>query len=261
MDKIVVITGASGGIGRELLKLYEAAGDTVISVSRTNPDNYGRYFFADVSDKESVKAAVSAIAREYGGIDVLINNSGVGISGALELLQDDKIEQVFSVDLLGTIFMTKYALPYMGRGARIINISSATAYFALPFRGLYCSAKAGVNMFGYSLRAELRPLGIDVTNVCPGDVKSNFTLNRIKNFETNGRYGGRIEKAAQGIDKNDGKRMPAAVMARKIFACVTRKKTKPDYLIGGKVVFLRFISRFMTRNAFLKLTDRFFGGH
>ena len=116
-------------------------------------------------------------------------------------------------------------------------------------------------MLSFSLRAELRPLGIDVTAVCPGDTKSNFTANRIKNFETNERYAGRIERAAGSIDQKDGKRMPAAVMAKKIFRRVTRKRTRPDYLIGGKVRLLRFASFFVTRNALLKFTDKFFGGH
>ena len=261
MNKLVVITGASSGIGKELLKLYIRAGDTAVNVSRTNPDGYEPYVYGDLTDRESIKAAVAEIARRYGKIDVLINNAGIGISGALELLPEDEIERVFAVNLTGTVYMTKYALPLMDRGARIVNISSAAAFFGLPFRGLYCSAKAGVNMLSYSLRAELRPLGIDVTSVCPGDTKSNFTANRLKNFETAERYGDRIKKAAEGIDLKDGKRMPAEIMARKIYKRITRKKTRPDYLIGGKMVFLRFASKFFTRNFFIKMTDKFFGGH
>ncbi|MDR3317840.1 MAG: SDR family NAD(P)-dependent oxidoreductase [Clostridiales bacterium] len=261
MDRIVVITGASGGIGAELLKLYRAAGDTAVCISRSNPDGYAPHYAADITDETAVRTVMEAIGARFGRIDVLINNAGIGISGALELLPVHKIRQVLDVNLFGTLIVTKLALPYIGRGGKIINISSATAFFALPFRGVYCTAKAGVNMFGYSLRAELLPLGIQVSSVCPGDTKSNFTANRIKNFETTGRYGDRIQNAASGIDEKDGKRMPAAVMAAKIFKRIDKNRLKPDYLIGKKVVFLKIISRFTTRSFMLKMTDKFFGGH
>ncbi len=257
MNKTVVISGASSGIGKELRKLFIGNGDTVVCLSRTNPENFGDFIKCDLTDKEDITSVCNIILEKYGNVDILINNSGVGLSGATELLPLDKVENVVSLDYLGTLYLTQGLLPLMKKGAKIVNISSACALFPLPYRSVYCSAKAAVNMMSFSMRMELKNSGISVVSVCPGDVKTGFTKNRIKNYETNERYGDRPLKAAEKIDSREDKRMRADKTAKKIYR-IARKKKKAMYIIGAKYKAFWFFKRILPTNLFIKIIGKIF---
>jgi short-subunit dehydrogenase len=260
-NRIVVITGASSGIGQACKQIFEEHGDTVVCLSRTNPDNFANFFPCDVANAKQVKDVFSAIKLKFGHIDVLINNAGHGLSGAVELTDDEDIKNIFDVNLLGVINCYKNALPQMSRGAKIINISSACALFPLPFRSLYCASKAGVQMLSLSLNMECKPLGISVLSVCPGDVKTNFTAHRVKIFETNERYGARISNAARSIDERQDKRMSVNKVACVVYKYSTKKHPKPYIIVGGKYKLLQFAMRFAPTRWLLFFTEKFFGGH
>lgn len=259
MKKIVVITGGTSGIGLELKKLYKKNGDTVITIS-TREEKDKRHYSCSVSNEESVKSTIDSIGKEYGKIDVLINNAGFGMSGITELLPSDKIHDLTEVNYYGTLYCIQSALKYMEKGSKIINISSAMALFPVPFRAIYGSIKSAVLTLSFALRMELKPLGIDVVAICPGDIKTNFTKNRIKEFETLEKYDGRLERATYKSDSREEKRMPADICAKKIYKKITKKKCKPFYIIGGKYKLLYFLTRITPKSLLLNMTERLYGG-
>lgn len=256
---IIVITGASSGLGKLLAEKYRKLGHKVVGLSR-HPECEDD-IKCDVSNLDETQYAFSLIKEKYGKIDMLFNNAGYGVSGATELISNDSAKQIFDVNFFGVLNCSKCALPLMGKGSRIINISSACALFALPFRSLYCASKASVNLLSMSMRMELIPAGIDITCICPGDTKTNFTKNREKHFVTNERYGSRIENATLRVDKNENKRMPAEKVVKKIIKIACKKKTKPMYIIGAKYKLLAFAMRFFPQSALNKMTYKIYGGN
>ena len=252
--KIIVITGASSGIGKRL-KDYFQRENTVISLSRTakSPD-----IECDLCDERAIDRAANRIIEKFGKVDILINNAGYGLYGAAELLTDEQIEKQFSANLTGAILLTKKLLPVMHSGSKIINVSSACALFPLPFRTMYCASKAGLSMFSNGLKMELAPYGIDVTAICPGDVKTTFTKNRVKNYATNDRYGERISVADGKISARENKRMPEDYAVGKIIKIVEKGKYKPMYIVGGKYKLLYFLYRVTPHSLFMSVTRKIF---
>jgi len=260
MNKIIVITGASSGIGLDLKNLFLENLDTVLTISRTPEENNPCHYACDISNEQKVCDAIDSIGKKYGKIDMLINNAGFGMSGITELIKTEDIKSLTEVNYYGTLYAIRASIKYMTKGSRIINISSAMALFPVPFRAIYGSIKSAVLQLSFALRMELSPLGIDVVAICPGDIKTNFTKNRVKNFETNERYGTRLETATQKSDSREEKRIPCIVCAKKIFKLANKRKSKPFYIIGGKYKFLYFLTRITPKSLLLKFTQKLYGG-
>lgn len=248
------MTGSSSGIGREMTALFRERGDTVIGLCRRpEADDIA----CDVTDEKQIEAAFAEIGRRYGKIDLLVNNAGLGISGATELLDPTKARYVFEVDYFGLYACCRHGLKYMGRGGRIVNISSACALFALPFRTVYCAAKAAVNMLSLGLGMELKRAGIRVITVCPGDVKTEFTQNRIKEVTVDDRYGDASERSARKIDSRQDKRMNVQKVARKIVRMAVKGK-KPLYIVGAKYKALYIAQKLLPQRWILGVTAKMF---
>ena len=260
MNKIVVITGGTSGIGKEMVQIYQSRGDTVVSLSRNVQEPSQTNIECDISNEQMVERAIEQIAITFGRIDILINNAGYGISGALELIPLQNAKQQFDVNMHGAFLINKYAIKFMPKGSTIIHVASACSLFALPFRGLYCASKAALNMYSDCLRMELKPLGIKVVSICPGDVKTNFTKNRVKIFETNKNYGERIANSAYNIDKNQEKRMSATMVAKKIVKIADKNNPKPMYIIGTKYKLFYFASKIFPKRTILFAIEKLFNG-
>lgn len=243
MDRIVVITGGTSGIGKELVSMFKAENDTVIVLANNNITDESFEYQCDVSDEARVKEIFGDIAKRFGRVDILLNNAGFGMSGISELIPLEKAKQIYDVDFFGVVNCTKYALPLMSKGSKIVNTGSAMAFFPVPYRAFYASVKSAVVTFTYAQRSEVKPLGIDMCTICPGDVKTNFTANRVKEFETNERYGDAIAKATKKVDSRENKRIPAHVCAKRMYKIINKKKFKPMYIIGRMHKFLYFIKR------------------
>lgn len=257
MNKIVVITGASSGIGEELKANYQKDGDTVINLSlNAQEDKYN--YNVDVCNRDRVFEVMQKIYNDFGKIDVFVNCAGYGVFGAVELLEEQKCKQIFDVNFYGTLWCCQAVLQYMQRGARIINISSASALYAVPFRTMYSASKAAVNMLTYGLRMELSGFGIDMTCICPGDIKTNFSKNRDITLDTNNKYGDRIQKSCEHIANSEHKRMDKHKAVKKIYKICTKKRIRPMYIISKKYNFLHFMSRFVSQNAVLNTTNKMF---
>lgn len=249
--KIVVITGASSGIGKGVKELFERDGDIVIGLSRS--DCGGQWRKCDVTDFDEVRRTIDSVGMQYGRIDLIVNNAGIGISGALELTRSEDYEKIMRTDVDGVFNVCRAAIKYIPRGGKIVNISSVCALFALPYRSLYCAAKAAVNMISFGLRMELKSSGISVVAVCPGEIKTGFTAARIKNFATSERYGETVEKAAAYIDSKEDKRMSCDKASKKIYK-IAKKKRGAMYIIGGKYRALNFLSKLLPTGAMLSAT-------
>lgn len=255
MDKIVLITGASSGIGESLKKRYQKTGDIVINLS-VDVEVQDKYNYkVDVSNREIVFETVDKVFATFGRIDVLINCAGYGVFGAIELLEEKKCKQIFDVNFFGTLWCCQAALNHMQKGARIVNISSAAAIFCLPFRSMYSASKVAVLNMSFGLRMELKKSGIDVVCICPGDIKTNFSKNRDITLDTNSKYGQQILKSSKKIADGEHKRMDKEYACEKIYIICTRKKTKAIYIIGKKYKFLNFAQRFISKNKLLKIIE------
>lgn len=260
MNKVVVITGGSSGIGKATCELFTKNGDIVYILARS-VETSGNNYKCDVSCEEDVKFAIEDIAKKHGKIDILVNNAGYGISGALELTSTEQMERIFDVNTKGIFLTCKYAIKYMEKGSSIINISSTCALFPVPFRSLYCASKSATNMLSLGYAMELKESKIKVCTICPGETKSEFTKNRVKNFATNERYGNRIANASYSIDKKDDKRMPAIKVAKVIFKMANKRKPKAMKIVSGKMKFLYFAYKLLPMSIWIKLTNKMFGGY
>lgn len=256
MNKLVVITGGSSGIGKALAEKFTLAGDRVVCCQRSGEgDNFVK---CDVTDTESVLAAARVIGERYGTPDIIINNAGIGITGATELIPMTNIRRAMDISYYGALAFTRAMLPLMKRGGRIIFISSVAGLFALPFRSVYCSVKSAELMLGESLRMELLGTGIDVITLCPGEIKTNFTANKLTDVATNERYGDRVAAALDKVNSREEKRMPIASVADKLYRICDRGR-KPMYIIGFKYKVFWLGKRILPTSLFLRLTNKFLG--
>jgi meso-butanediol dehydrogenase/(S,S)-butanediol dehydrogenase/diacetyl reductase len=179
MSKIIVITGAGVGLGRALARRFHRDGETVVLLGRTAAKveavaaELGERAMAvacDVASPDSVKAAFAAIARRHPRIDVLVNNAAVYEPFLIAEASDAQIMDAVSTNLAGPMLCARSAIPLMGRGSHIINVSSESVGFRFPFMVAYQSSKAGLERFSEGLFHELEPAGIRVTNVRAGQM-------------------------------------------------------------------------------------------
>jgi NAD(P)-dependent dehydrogenase (short-subunit alcohol dehydrogenase family) len=180
--RVVVITGASKGIGRELTILLAEAGAVVAPTVRTDADaadlaseaeSHGLTVYPqrlDVRDVASIAAAVSGVVAAHGGIDVLVNNAGLGFARAAFDVTEADWDEMMAVNLRGAFFMSQAVARSMaaaGRGGRIVNISSQGGLVGLPDAAVYCASKGGLNMMTMTLALEWAKDAITVNAVAP----------------------------------------------------------------------------------------------
>lgn len=183
MQKVILVTGASSGFGQQIATELAAKGHRVFGTSR-NPkgDSDGvRMLQLDVTDDASAKACVDALLKEAGRLDVLVNNAGSGLTGAIEHCSMDEIRWQMETNFFGAIRMVQLALAAMrtqGQG-RVITVGSLAGHAALPYQGFYSASKHALEAINEALRLELRGTGIDSTIICPGDFNTGFTDARV----------------------------------------------------------------------------------
>ena len=167
MDRVVIVTGGTSGIGRATVSLLREKDCKVYEFSRRAAESDPRHFSVDVTDGAAVAAAVEEVFRREGRIDVLINNAGFGISGAMEFTDPADAHRLMEVNLFGMDNAIRAVLPHMrdaGSG-RIVNISSVAGVFAIPFQAWYSISKAAVRSLTMALANEVAPYGVQVTSV------------------------------------------------------------------------------------------------
>jgi short-subunit dehydrogenase len=187
-DSRVIVTGASSGIGRAVSLELARAGAKLIAVARREDrlrklaDEIaaigGRVetVVGDVTDPQIRQRAIEAAQSHYGGLDLLINNAGIGALGLFEQADPQRARTVFEVNFFALIEMTRLALPLLKKGNRpmLVNISSIVGHRGIPYRSEYSASKFAVQGFSEAIRAELTRYGIDVLVVSPGTTETEF---------------------------------------------------------------------------------------
>lgn len=250
MNRNILLTGGTSGIGKGLKEYFERKGDKVFNLSLSSPD-----YPCDITNAEQLEKTFEKLQNIQ--FDILINCAGRGLSGTVELTSEEDVRAQFELNFFALLRVIKNALPLMKQKSKIINISSTCAIFPLPFRSYYCASKAAVNMITDGLRMELKKTGIQVAAICPGEVKTNFTKNRVKDFETNSRYGDSVKKSTEYVDSHEDKRMSVESAVKKMAKFIERKKLKPMTIIG-KQKYLYFISRLVPKSLFIKVIGKIF---
>lgn len=235
MSKIAVVTGGTSGIGRETA-LYLTQNDcTVYELSRRAEGVEGlRHISADVTDEESVRRAVEQILQEAGRIDILVNNAGFGISGAVEFTDTEEAKRQFDVNFFGMVRMNRAVIAVMRKqgGGRIVNLSSVAAPVPIPFQTYYAASKAAINSYTMALANELRPFGVTVCAVMPGDIHTGFTAARHKVGEGDELYGGRISRSVRRMEHDEQTGMDPAKAGAFVGRVALKGGHKPLYTIG-----------------------------
>lgn len=230
--KIIVITGATRGIGLELKKIL-SADNTVVSFSRSEAENGVTSFRADVSDREEVKRVFDDIGRLYGKIDVLINNAGYGLSGATETLPENEIRRITDVNFLGPIWCVQCALPYMKDGAKIAFVSSASGFTPMPYRTMYNCTKSALTMLSYSLKNELNKFNIDCTAFILGPVNTGFASNRVAIESTDAKYASDVKKVDDFVKRQKPtSKMSVTRTAEYMIKKLNGRRLKYHYIVG-----------------------------
>jgi NAD(P)-dependent dehydrogenase (short-subunit alcohol dehydrogenase family) len=179
------ITGASRGFGLEITREALSRGDSVIATARNPqavhdalPDGGDRLLAIglDVSSPEQVSAAVDAAIERFGRIDVLVNNAGRGLVGAVEETSDAEARAIFDVNVFGLLAVTRAVLPHMraARSGLVVNLSSVGGFVAWPGWGVYAATKFAVEALSEAMTHELAPLGIKSVAIEPGPFRTNF---------------------------------------------------------------------------------------
>lgn len=224
--KVAIVTGGTSGIGRATALALQEHGYTVYELSRRAegmPDI--RHIVADITKEETLQAAVEQVLAVEGRLDLVVNNAGFGISGAIEFTDTQEAQRLFDTLFFGMVRMNRCVIPLMrqqGHG-RIVNISSVAAPVPIPFQAYYSAGKAAINAYTMALANELRPFGVTVCAVMPGDIKTGFTAARHKIIDGDDIYQGRIGRSVQRMEHDEQTGMDPAKVGRYIAAVASRE--------------------------------------
>lgn len=231
MQKVAIITGATCGIGLATARLFIEKGYKVYGIARRPYDGEDFICFsADICDYEKIDGIFKQIYETEGRIDLLVNNAGFGIAGAIEEASAERIEQIVNVNLTAQCVLCSKIIPYLKHTCgRIINLSSVGGIMPLPYQAMYSATKAGVEVFSRALANELKPYKIKVCAVLPGDTKTGFTQARVCEGE-NARAKKSIAKMAK--DEQGGK---SPVSVAKVIYKLAKRKHPPLRVSVGMV--------------------------
>ncbi len=245
-NKVALVTGGSSGIGRCTAQSLRDAGCTVYEISRRDIPLEGvTHITADVTKEDEVNAAVERIINEQGRIDIAVNCAGFGISGAVEFTSLEDAKAQFDVNFFGTVNVNRAVIPVMRKngGGRIVNTSSVAAVAHIPFQTFYSATKAATESYTCALDNEVRPFGITVAAVQPGDICTQFTQARKKTMLGDDVYGGRIARSVSGMEKDEQKGMKPEAAGAYIAKIALKNKVKPIYAIGASYKFLSMLCK------------------
>lgn len=248
MSTVAVVTGGSSGIGKCTALALAAKGCTVYELSRRESEIPGiTHISADVTKEEAVQAAIDQILSREGKIDILINNAGFGISGAVEFTEPQNAKRLLDVNFFGMVNLCHAVIPHMRQAGsgRIVNLSSVAAVAPIPFQTYYSVSKSAVNTYTQALGIELRPFGISVCAVMPGDIKTGFTAAREKVILGDDIYDGRIGRSVRGMEKDEENGMSPEKAGSYIAKIALKKKGKPLYSIGFVYKFLTILIKIL----------------
>ncbi len=264
VEKVVVVTGASSGIGRSIAFRLAAQGIRVVAGVRRVKDaaelrqqsDLISPVMLDVTDDDSIADAVEHVDEEFPlGIDGLVNNAGVAVAGPVEWVTRRQWQQQYDVNVFGMVSVTQAFLPMLRRRrGRIINISSAASSLALPMVAPYASSKYAIEGLSDSLRRELAPCGVNVVVVCPGQTETAIFAKSEEETQS------RVDSNSPAIDydylpaltrfqelmhQSESSRRPPTRVARVVHRALTVKHPKRRYHVGWDAHASVFVRRFV----------------
>jgi NAD(P)-dependent dehydrogenase (short-subunit alcohol dehydrogenase family) len=237
--RVVLITGASSGIGRACAERLHARGYTVYGTSRRpadHPDLPFSLLEMDVSQDESVRRGVEEVLRAEGRIDVVINNSGIVLAGAIEDTTPGEARDLFETNFFGVVRACRAVLPAMRarRSGLIVTIGSIGGRMAMPFQAYYSASKFALDGFTRAVRIEVRRFGVQAVLIEPGDTRTPITFNRRWSAAAqNGSPYDPDARRAVGImavDEQHG--TPPEQVARVVERAIAARRPRLRYAVG-----------------------------
>jgi NAD(P)-dependent dehydrogenase (short-subunit alcohol dehydrogenase family) len=228
--RVVLVTGGSSGIGKACADLLPVYGFRVIAASRYHPE-----FPLDVTSDSSVDRLIAEIIEKEGRIDVVVNNAGIVIAGAVEDTTPAEALHQFETNLLGVLRVTRAVLPHMRRqgSGNIINIGSIGGLLAIPYQGIYSASKFALEGLTEALRLEVKQFDIYVSLVEPGDHRTALTRNRVRTMAST--YGQRAERAIARMAQDEQAGPDPEGVARVVLKVLEAKRPRLRYTAGPAV--------------------------
>jgi len=248
-SRVVLVTGASSGIGRACTLSLVREGYRVFGTTRRSADEVATDLLQepgssdrlailrmDVDDEDSVTRAVDQVVNRAGRIDGLINCAGFGIAGSVEDTAIDEVKAIFETNLFGTLRVCRAVLPIMReqRTGTIINISSIMGRIALPFQGLYSATKFAVEGASEALRMEVQPFGVRVVLIEPGDFRTGFTDTRLRvqGAQQGGVYAERFRTALSVAESDERSGASPETIGHLVIRILAARSPRLRYLVG-----------------------------
>lgn len=264
MNKVVLITGASSGMGKVTAKLLVQNGYTVYAAARRTEkmddlkQSGAKILQMDVADDNSILSGVAEIIRNESQIDVLINNAGFGLMGSIEDVPVAEAKYQMEVNVFGLSRLIQLILPYMReqRSGKIVNITSTSGKMASPLSGWYSASKFAVEALSDSLRMEVKQFGINVIVIEPGGVKSEWSgiaTKSLQDMSAGKAYGKMADKIIEFAKKAGPKNAEPEVIAELILKSITVKNPKTRYHGGHMAGLILFLKKVLTDKQFDKI--------
>ena len=240
--KTWLITGVSRGLGRALAEAALARGDTVIGTVREGAPDIAagsgmlHVLTLDVARAEAIAPAVAEAFGYTGRIDVLVNNAGYGLLGAVEEATDAEVARLFDVNVFGPFRLIRAALPRLrGQGGgHIINITSIAGRAPMASSGLYAAAKSAMEGLSQSLSQEVAPLGLKVTAVAPGGFRTDFlTDHSVRRSQTAAAYADSVGRSLAYLDAIAGRQIGDPARAAAAILALADAPEPPLHLLLG----------------------------
>ncbi|MCL1873513.1 MAG: SDR family NAD(P)-dependent oxidoreductase [Clostridiales bacterium] len=260
-NKVVLITGGSDGIGLSAAKIMAGMGHRVYEISRRESSQPGiNHLGVDVTDPGALQGAVAEIIAKEKKLDILICNAGIIASGSLEFTEAEKAKYLFDVNYFGVLNSLQAALPYLraSRGS-IVFVSSAAAVLPIPFHAHYSASKAAINALSLALTNELKPFGVRVRTIMPGDAKTGLTAARQKSHGGDEIYGGRISRSVAVMERDEQKGMPAEAVAKVVVKAALSGR-KPLMAAGIQYRLFAVIAKFFPARFVNRIVGSIYGG-
>ena len=261
--QVALVTDASSGIGKAAAIALAAAGFQVIGTGRntarvTAPAGV-TYLDLDVTSDESVASVVKQVIDQFGHIDVLVNNAGVGATGAAEEFSIAQTQDIFDINVYGVMRMTKAVLPHMRaqRHGRIINVSSLSGFVPSPFMALYVSTKHAVEGYSGSLDHEVRDYGIRILLVEPGPINTPFGANSVQADTSLPLYASGRRTYDEVLAKNTSGGDDPAVVAKVIVAAASDRNPRLRRTAGATAARISAVHRVVPARSFDRIIRRF----
>ncbi|WP_273835899.1 oxidoreductase [Serratia marcescens] len=271
-SKVILVTGASSGIGEATAVTLKQHGHTVYAAARRVERMQAlvaagiRVLPLDVTDDASMAQAVKTIIAETGRIDVLVNNAGYGSYGAIEDVSADEARAQFDVNVFGAVRLTQLILPHMRaqRSGTVINITSMGGKIHTPLGGWYHGTKFALEAISDCLRMEVQPFGIGVVVIEPGGIQSEWAdiaAEKLIGVSGQSEYAAQAHAVAHAMvsDASKKRQSPPSVIADTIAKAIAAHRPKTRYAVGFGAKPLIFLRRLLSDRAFDGLMRRALG--